>query len=124
LDIDLRNGAVADEDPVYAGFQRWWVAVSLPEGSTLLSERGPMRDPEAPNGGSYLAELFPNITGRISVIFSMPDAPSLLVRRQPGVRPGDVLFRQRDCESGLTAELSRDLVIDLNGLCGSPVPPG
>jgi hypothetical protein len=123
LDIDLRNGAVAEEDPVYAGFQRWWVAVRLPEGSTLLTDRGPMQDPEAPNGGSYLAELFPNITGRITVIFSMPDTPSLLVRRQPGVRPGDVVVRQRDCESGITTELTRDLVVDLSGLCGSPVPP-
>jgi hypothetical protein len=118
LDIDLRNGAVAEEDPTYAGFQRWWVEVGLPDGSTLLSERGPMEDPDAPNGGSYLADLFPNITGRITVRFSMPDAPSLLIRHQPGVRPGDVVVSQINCQPLPTTESDRDLLIDLSALCG------
>jgi hypothetical protein len=118
LDIDLRNGAVADEDPVYAGFQRWWVEVVLPDGSTLLSDRGPMEDPEAPNGGSYVADLFPNLTGRITVRFSLPDAPSLLLRRQPGVRPGDVVVSQVGCQPAPAVELNRDLEIELSTLCG------
>jgi hypothetical protein len=76
-----------------------------------------MEDPDAPNGGSYLAELFPDITGRVNVRFSTPDTPSLLIRRQPGVRPGDVTVSQVGCESEYAAELDRDLVVDLDTLC-------
>jgi hypothetical protein len=118
LDVDVRNGAVAEEDPTYAGFQRWWVEVALPDGSTLLSDRGAMEDPDAPNGGSYVADLFPNITGRITVRFSMPEAPSLLIRHQPGVRPGDVVVSQINCQPLPTMESDRDLVVDLSALCG------
>jgi hypothetical protein len=124
LDIDLRNGAVPDEDPVYAGFQRWWVEVNLPVGSTLLSDRGPMQDPRSPNGGSYLAEIFPDATGRISIDFTMPDSPTLLVRRQPGVRTGNVRARQTGCTTSQTTELTRDLVLDFSSLCEPVAPPG
>jgi hypothetical protein len=119
LDIDLRNGTVADEDLIYAGFQRWWVEVRLPDGSTLLSDPGPMHDPDAPNGGSYLAALFPNQTGRVSVRFTMPDTPSMLVRRQPGVRPGDVVVSQFGCEPSPATELDHDLRFNLSALCRS-----
>ena len=117
LDIDLRNGAVADEDPKYHGFQRWWVEVQLPAGSTLLSDRGPMENPEAPNGGSYVADLFPDQTGEINVRFSMPEAASLLIRRQPGVRAGDVVVSQVGCPPALDSELTEDLTIGLATLC-------
>jgi hypothetical protein len=117
LDIDLRDGAVADEDPLYAGFQRWWVEVNLPDGSTLLTDRGPMQDPEAPNGGSYLAELFPDQVGRITVRFLMPNTSSLLVRRQPGVRSGDVIVQQQGCSGTYDAELHGDLLVDLSRAC-------
>lgn len=117
LDIDLRNGAIADEDPAYHGFQRWWVEVQLPAGSTLLSDPGPMEDPDAPNGGSYIADLFPDQTGRITVRFSMPDTPALLVRRQPGVRPGDVVVSQSGCAGGFDSQLTSDLTVDLSSLC-------
>jgi hypothetical protein len=117
LHIDLRNGALADEDPLYQGFQRWWVEVNLPPGSTRLSDPGKLIDPDAPGGGSYLADLFPNQTGRITVVFSMPDVPSLLVRRQPGVRPGDVIVTQPGCAPDQSALLERDLVVDLAASC-------
>jgi hypothetical protein len=117
LDIDLRNGAVPDEDPWYAGFQRWWVEIELPAGSTLLSARGPMEDPAAPNGGSYVADIFPNMTGTINLRFTTPDVPTLLVRRQPGVRPGYVVVAQRGCPPAVQEELRRDLVIELNAGC-------
>jgi hypothetical protein len=117
LDLDLRDGAVPDEDPFLAGFQRWWVTVLLPEGSQLLSDRGPMEDPEAPNGGSYVADLWPDMTGSITVRFTMPDGPSLLIRRQPGVRPGDVVISAEGCGGKFSAESDRDLLVDLNSLC-------
>jgi hypothetical protein len=118
LDIDVRDGAVADEDPIYAGFQRWWVSVALPTGSTLLSDPGPMEDPEAPNGGSYMAAIFPDMTGRITVRFVMPDAPTILVRRQPGVRAGDLEVTLAECAVPFRGELEHDLVVDLATLCG------
>jgi hypothetical protein len=118
LDIDLRDGARADEDPIYSGFQRWWVEVQLPEGSTLLTDPGPEQDPEAPNGGSYLADLFPDKTGRITVQFDMPDSPSLLVRRQPGVSIGDLTVSKAGCQDDpVTQELSSDVVLDLTSIC-------
>lgn len=119
LDIDMRNGAVPDEDPVYQGFQRWWVEVSLPQGSTLLSDPGPMANPEAPNGGGYLAALFPRTTGTINVEFSMPDTSTFWVRRQPGVRNGDLIVRQQGCTVGQETVLDRDTLVDLASLCNS-----
>jgi Protein of unknown function (DUF4012) len=116
MTIDLRNGAIADEDSVYHGFQRWWVEVVLPSGSTLLSDPGPMANPESPSGGSYLAAIYPDTVGRIDVVFSMPDTPTLLVRRQPGVRPGYVIASRASCPPGYDSELTSDLEIDLADL--------
>ncbi|MGI9146218.1 MAG: DUF4012 domain-containing protein [Chloroflexota bacterium] len=117
LNIDVQDLAAAEEDPVYAGFQRWWVEITLPEGSSLLSERGPMDDPGAPNGGSYVAELFPGMSGRISVRFSMPDEPSLLIRRQPGLRTAEVSVSVTSCEHVLDTQLDEDVLVDVRGVC-------
>ena len=120
LDINLRDGAVPAEDPVYHGFQRWWVEVQLPVGSRLLSHRGPMEDPDAPTGGSYVADLFPDQTGEINIRFLMNVSDSVLIRRQPGVSVGDVTVTQDHCpvEDALSTELSVDVVVDLSKLCG------
>jgi hypothetical protein len=78
-----------------------------------------MQDPDQPNGGSYLAALFPNQTGRITVRFSMPDSPTLLIRKQPGVRAGDLTVTQAGCPPGLETELSQDMIVDLTNLCAN-----
>jgi hypothetical protein len=119
LALVLRNGTVPEEDPYYFGFQRWWVEANLPTGSTLLSDPGPMANPESPNGGSYLAAVFPRQTGQIDIVFTMPDSPTLLIRRQPGVRIGDLVIAQRGCEPAVDTELTDDLLVDLSSLCQS-----
>ena len=105
---------------MYAGFQRWWVQVQLPQGSTLISDPGPMRDPDEPNGGSYLAELFPDTSGNIDVRFNMPTSESILIRRQPGVTVGSVTITDDGCRETTTSDLDRDREFALNALCAAP----
>ncbi len=74
LTITLKNTGTSAEDPFYAGFQKWWVEITLPDGSSLTG-RNPsnLPDPDAPNGGSYRIDLFPQQSGKIVLQFSMPD---------------------------------------------------
>ncbi len=118
LQIALKHTGTDSEDPFYAGYMRWWTEVVLPPGSSRVSsDPAPAPDPEAPNGGSYTVDLFPQQTGRISVAFSMPDARSLLVRRQPGLTTADLTVTSSGCQSPTTATLTNDVVIDLGSLC-------
>lgn len=105
-------------DPYYAGYQRWWVEVTLPEGSTRLdSSHEPEPDPNAPNGGSYELELFAGETTQFAVRFTMPDYPQLLIRRQPGISPVELTAETPGCQAPFTAALTADLTLDLTTLC-------
>lgn len=88
LTMDLHHTGSTAEDPLFAGFQKWYVEVVLPESSALLgSTPQPLANPEAPNGGSYQIDLFPQQIGHLSIQFSMPATSTLLIRRQPGLNP-------------------------------------
>ncbi|MBX5445397.1 DUF4012 domain-containing protein [Sphaerobacter sp.] len=105
-------------DPYYAGYQRWWVEVTLPEGSTRLdSSHEPQPDPDAPNGGSYDLEIFAGETTHFTVRFTMPDSPQLLIRRQPGITPVELTATTQGCQAPVTATLTADLTLDLTTLC-------
>lgn len=118
LDVELEHLGSDDEDPLYGGFQRWWTEVLLPEGSAwIASDPSALPDPEALNGGSYQIDLFPGQTGRVHVEFTMPDAPSLLLRRQPGVRTAEVTVVDARCQQSREVSLTNDVKVDLASLC-------
>jgi hypothetical protein len=88
LQLYLQNTGTNSEDPFYAGLQRWWVEATLPTGAGVtVAQPTPQPDPEAPSGGSYLVDVYPQQVGYVSVTFTMPDTTTLLLRRQPGVVP-------------------------------------
>jgi len=118
LDVVLEHLGTNDEDPLYGGFQRWWTEVLLPEGSGwIASDPSPLPDPEALNGGSYQIDLFPGQMGRIHMEFTMPDAPSLLLRRQPGLRTAEVTVVDARCQQSQQVSLTKDVRVDLAALC-------
>lgn len=118
LTLAFRHEGDPDDDPFYSGFQRWWVELTLPEGSTRLeSTHDPMPDPAAPNGGSYDVEIFPQQTTELTVSFTMPDSDTLLLRRQPGVNPVALTIGTPDCATPLTGTLDTDTTITLATLC-------
>lgn len=119
LSMDLKHTGADEEDPLYGGFQRWWIEVWLPEGSTLLdSNPGQVRNPESPNGGSYLIEIFPGDTGELELTFSMPEQAELLVRRQPGLTPVEFSITDTRCERTLDETLTEDVTFNIATLCG------
>ena len=86
VQLYLQSTGTNAEDAFYAGFQRWWVEVTLPAGAgVIVAEPAPEPDPGSPSGGSYMLPVFPQQVGYLSITFTMPDTPSLLLRRQPGV---------------------------------------
>lgn len=98
LQLYLRNTGTNAEDPFYAGFQRWWVELTLPPGSVV--ERTSVAaepDPDAPTGGSYLLQVFPQQVGYLSVTFSTPYTDQLLLRRQPGAVATRYYVTQAGC---------------------------
>jgi hypothetical protein len=118
LTLDLKNTGTKDEDQFYAGFQRWWIEVRLPEGSKLLSADQPASaDPEAPNGGSYAVGVQPGETVHLTITFSMPPSDQLMFRRQPGVTPASVRVVAPTCTTPWTASLTTDRLVDLTALC-------
>jgi hypothetical protein len=118
LTLTLANTASNEDDPFYGGFQRWWIEIVLPPGSELTGASKPAApDPEAPNGGSYVIELFPQQQDRLMVDFRMPAADALLVRRQPGVRPLTVRVEGAGCTAPVELTLKRDVRLDLAGGC-------
>ena len=102
----------------YGGFQRWWIELLLPPGSELVGTSKPAApDPEAPNGGSYVIELFPQQQDQLTVEFRMPPAEALLLRRQPGVQPLTVRVTGEGCAAPLEVVLRRDVRHDLAAGC-------
>lgn len=105
-------------DLYYAGYQRWWVEVTLPEGSSRLdSSHEPQPDPDAPNGGSYDLEILAGETTQFAMRFTMPDSPQLLIRRQPGITPVELTVATPGCQAPFTTTLTADLTLDLTTLC-------
>lgn len=118
LTIQLKNTGTTGEDPFYAGFQKWWVEVTLPDGSSVAArDPASLPDPAAPNGGSYRIDLFPQETGKIVIRFSMPDVERLLVRRQPGVHSLSVDVSAGTCQISSNVNVTRDEILDLHAKC-------
>ena len=116
LTLTLTNTARNEDDPFYGGFQRWWIEIMLPPGSQLTGASKPAApDPEAPNGGSYVMELFPQQQDRLLVNFRMPAADALLLRRQPGVQPLTIRVEVAGCTAPVEFTLERDVRLDLAG---------
>lgn len=118
LTLTLVNTATNQDDPFYGGFQRWWIELALPPGSQLLGASKPAApDPEAPNGGSYIIELFPQQQDQLTVEFQMPATEVLLLRRQPGVQPLTVHVAGEGCAAPVEVVLRRDVRLDLAAGC-------
>jgi hypothetical protein len=119
LDITATHTGPFDPDPnaLYTGFQRWWVDVYLPEGATLVSA-DPLRQPapDAPDGGSYLIEIFPEQERSIALTFSMPATDRLTLRRQPGLTTMQVHIAGA-CSLPDPVNLTTDVVLDLAAVC-------
>jgi hypothetical protein len=119
LDITATHTGPFDPDPdaLYTGFQRWWVDVYLPQGATL-QRADPLRQdaPDAPDGGSYLVEIFPEQQDTISLTFAMPASDALTLRRQPGVTTMHVNVTG-SCVMPDTVDLTEDVTLDLAAIC-------
>jgi Protein of unknown function (DUF4012) len=118
LNIHLLNTGTNDEDPFYAGFAKWWVELTLPQGSTrTATQPDPLPDPDSPDGGSYMIAVFPQETGFLSVSFTMPDDPSLFLRREPGAVPLKMSFTDTSCGQSTSVTLTTDTMVPLDALC-------
>lgn len=106
------------EDPFYEGFQRWWLDITLPDGTEVRdSSRSPAEDPDASNGGAYIVDLDVGEQQELTLEFRMPEHDRLLLRRQPGLLIMDMTISADGCDGPLEAELDRDLVIQMEGTC-------
>lgn len=114
VSVELEHTGTNQENPVYAGFQRWWIAAHLPPGSALVtSSQAPEPDPESPNGGSYQIPLFPQQRVRLTLMFTMPASEQLVLRRQPGLYPETVVARVAGCDGEMSGTLTTDLTLSL-----------
>jgi hypothetical protein len=118
VEVYYQHTGTNEEDEFYAGFQRWWTELYLPPGSAVVSSHpDPMPDPESPNGGSYMVEIFPQQLGYLSVTFTMPDTQHLLLRRQPGLMPVDYTVDRVGCGEPQHFSLQQDITLDLHSPC-------
>lgn len=118
LEITLSHEGTNDIDAYYGGFQRWWTQVDLPDGSRVLSTSDdPQPDPDAPDGGAYLFDIFPQQSETFSVTFEMPDSDVLHFRRQPGVNAVDLAVEAEGCTAFESVKVNDDIAIDLAGHC-------
>jgi hypothetical protein len=115
MQLYLQNTGTNEEDAFYAGYQRWWVEATLPTGAGVtVAQPAPAPDPEAPSGGSYYVPVYPQQVGYMSITFTMPDTPTLLLRRQPGVVPLRIHLMQPGCDARDFA-LTQDTLLQLAG---------
>ena len=116
LELELEHTGA--DDPLYVEFQRWWIDIMLPAGSSLLtSHHYATPNPDMPNGGSYVVELFPGQSGSVYLSFLMPDTDELRIRRQPGLTPPELAVTQASCEETLQETLDTDITLDLGSGC-------
>ena len=118
LKIDLANNGKQGGDPLYDGFQRWYIEVQLPKGSTLDgSQPDALPNPEAPDGGSYLIEIFPQQVGHLTVSFTMPQTDQLVFRRQPGLNDVALKVSSGTCAKPSAVTVRQDLVMSPTSGC-------
>ncbi len=118
LDIAVDNTGPFGEDPLYSGYQDWWVQVGLPTGATRVSSSmDPQPDPEAPNGGSYAIGINPQQTRQVTVTFTLPADEPFLIRRQPGLTDAQVVIVDQACGQSTDLQLDRDHLVDLSATC-------
>jgi hypothetical protein len=119
LRVTLDHTGSPQDDPFYQGFQRWWVDVTLPEGSQRIGSDIPeVANPEEPNGGSYEVPLPSGTHATFTIDYRMPDSSILLLRRQAGLTPAKVTIDTPQCPSAPRVEtLSTDLVVSLANVC-------
>ncbi|MGA7670309.1 MAG: DUF4012 domain-containing protein [Nitrolancea sp.] len=122
LKIDMTHSGSPDDDPFYSGFQRWWIDVTLPTGSTRTgSNVSDVTNPDEPNGGSYEIPLMPGASATLTIDFEMPVSESITFRRQPGVHTAQVSVLDSSCAfTGNSEALSADLSFDFNATCKAP----
>ena len=77
----------------------------------------PAPDPEAPSGGTYVIDLFPEERRELTVRFEMPATDRLMFRRQPGQVPPEIIVHYDGCDPVRGGYLTRDLYIELDGEC-------
>ena len=100
LKIDMTHTGSPDDDPFYSGFQRWWIDVTLPIGSTVTgSNIADVANPDEPNGGSYEVPLMPEASATLTIDFQMPAPQSLTFRRQPGLNNAEVTVVDHGCDA-------------------------
>ena len=118
LDIKVANTGPLGEDPLYSGYQDWWIQVALPGDYRLLSssERA-QPDPESPNGGSYAVGVNPQTVTEMTVVFEMPAGSQFLLRRQPGLTNATVAVVNAGCANSTQFTLTRDQTVDVSALC-------
>ncbi|HEX3722912.1 MAG TPA: hypothetical protein VHV31_08985, partial [Nitrolancea sp.] len=74
-------------------------------------------DPAAPNGGSYVVPVFPTQDQQMTVVFSMPENATFLLRRQPGLTTATVQVDVLGCGGSYNTSLTSDRAIDPAALC-------
>jgi hypothetical protein len=98
----------------------WWIEVTLPHGAGLIvAQPAAEPDPEAPSGGSYLVPVFPQQVGYLTFTFTMPDASTLLLRRQPGAVPLQIHLEQVGCAAS-DVRLTQDTTLQLGACATAP----
>jgi hypothetical protein len=118
LTISLENRGDAAGDPFYEGFQRWWLEVMLPEGSSVIdTDPRTAPDPDALNGGGYVVNLDTGERKEITIRFAMPQADELLIRRQPGLVTMQSSVYHPDCQSPLEFWVEQDVLMLLGAGC-------
>ena len=118
LEIDVDNTGPFGQDPLYSGYQDWWLQVGLPTGATRISSSmDPQPDPEAPNGGSYAIGINPQQLRHVTVTFTLPANESFLIRRQPGLTDAQVVIVDQECGQSTDFQLDRDHLVDLSATC-------
>ncbi|HEX3722218.1 MAG TPA: hypothetical protein VHV31_05475, partial [Nitrolancea sp.] len=119
LEVTLDHTGSPKDDPFYEGFQRWWIDVNLPNGSTFIdSDHDTVTNPDEPNGGSYEVPLASGTEASLSIDFWMPANSELLIRRQAGLTPTQVTVTQTTCTATQKAStLNTDLLVKLGATC-------
>lgn len=119
LRVTLDHTGSPQDDPFYQGFQRWWVDVTLPDGSQRIGSDIPeVTNPDEPNGGSYEIPLASGTHTTFSIDFRMPDTSILLLRRQAGLTPAKVTIDTPQCAPAPHVQtLNTDLMVSLANVC-------
>lgn len=106
-------------DIYYNGFLRTWLAVYLPQDSTLISS-SPLPEPamvnDDPRATAFHLPIDPGKSKRVRVTFDLPpNAQSLYLRRQAGANPLQITLSGGSAVCTIAGQitLERDAVIDL-----------